>query len=238
MSVTNQSTAADQVQRGTSSEKDTVPGLTGQGIGIALVDSGVSPHQALGSRVVANVSFVTGDPSTADAFGHGTHIAGIMVGNAAAASGVTTAFNGGIAPGANIVNVRVLGRDGSGLTSDVIAGIDWVVANKATYNIRVMNLSLGHMVGESAATDPLGAAGERAGRAGIVGGASAGNRGQWATEVPILGGITSPGSSPHAITVGPLKTRVTVVRSDDTVTTYSSRGPTRYDLAVKPDVAA
>src|SRR3989442_9077766 len=72
MSVTNQSTAADQVQRGTSSEKDTVPGLTGQGIGIALVDSGVSPHQALGSRVVANVSFVTGDPSTADAFGHGT----------------------------------------------------------------------------------------------------------------------------------------------------------------------
>jgi serine protease AprX len=238
MSVTNESTAADQVQRGTSSGPVPIPALTGQGIGIALVDSGVSPHQALGSRVMANVSFVSGDSSTADAFGHGTHLAGIMVGNAAAASGVTTAYSGGTAPGAHIVNVRVLGRDGSGLTSDVIAGIDWVVANKATYNIRVMNLSLGHMVGESAATDPLCAAVQRAVQAGIVVVASAGNRGKSATEVPILGGVTSPGNSPHAITVAALNTWGTVARSDDTVTTYSSRGPTRYDLAVKPDIAA
>ena len=236
MSVSNQASAADQVRIGTTTPA--IPGLTGQGVGIALLDSGVSPHQALGARVVANVSFVTGDPSTDDGFGHGTHIAGIMVGDAAASSGVTTAYSGGVAPGAHVVNVRVLGRDGSGVTSDVIAGIDWVVANKAAYNIRVINLSLGHMVGESASTDPLCAAVQRAVRAGIVVVASAGNRGKSATNSPILGGITSPGSSPYAITVAAVNTWGTVVRSDDTITTYSSRGPTRFDLGVKPDVAA
>jgi serine protease AprX len=124
------------------------------------------------------------------------------------------------------------------LTSDVIAGIDWVIANAAKYNIRVMNLSLGHAVVEPAATDPLCEAVERAVRAGIVVVASAGNRGKTDEGQPILGGITSPGNSPYAITVGALNTWTTIDRSDDSVTTYSSRGPTRFDLAVKPDFVA
>ena len=240
MNVANRSTGADQARTGTRGLLGigAIPGVTGQGIGIALLDSGISPHRALGTKVVANVSFVTGDPDTSDTFGHGTHIAGIITGNASAANGVTNGYAGGIASGAHLVNVRVLGDDGTGLTSDVIAGIDWVIANRARYNVRVINLSLGHAVMEPVATDPLCEAVERAARAGIVVVASAGNRGKADDGSPILGGITSPGNSPHALTVGALNTWNTITRSDDSVTTYSSRGPTRFDLAVKPDVVA
>ena len=240
MAVSNKSTAADQTREGTSGLLGigAIPGVTGKGIGIALLDSGISPHKALKGRVVASVSFVTHDPDPADEFGHGTHIAGIITGNAGAAGGVTKEYAGGIAPEAHLVNVRVLGAKGTGYTSDVIAGIDWVIANRTKYNIRVMNLSLGHAVMEPASTDPLCEAVKRAVQAGIVVVASAGNRGKTEDGQPILGGITSPGNSPYAITVGALNTWNTVQRSDDSVTTYSSRGPTRYDLAVKPDVVA
>ena len=241
MGVSNKSTAADQARKGESGLLGllgSIPGVTGQGIGIALLDSGISPHKALGTKVVASVSLVTGDADRIDEFGHGTHIAGIITGSASAASGVTTSYSGGVAPGAHLVNVRVLGPNGTGLTSDVIAGIDWVIANRSKYNIRIINLSLGHAVGEPAATDPLCEAVERAVRAGIVVVASAGNRGKAENGSPILGGITSPGNSPYAITVGALNTWSTVSRSDDSVTTYSSRGPTRFDLAVKPDMVA
>ncbi len=240
MSVSNQATAADQTRAG-------APGLlgigayapvTGKGIGVAVVDSGITPHAALANRVVANVSFVTGDPSTLDAYGHGTHVAGIIAGNAAAARNVTSLYDGGIAPGVQLVNVRVLGADGSGYTSDVIAGIDWAVANRARYNIRIINLSIGHPVGEPAATDPLDEAVAQAVQAGITVVAAAGNSGLAADGSTVLGGITSPGNSPLAITVGALNTWGTADRSDDTVATYSSRGPTKYDLAAKPDVAA
>jgi len=240
MSISNASTAADQVRAGQSGllGLNSIPGVTGQGVVVAVVDSGISPHNALANKVIANVSLVTGDPDVNDAFGHGTHVAGIITGSASAASSVTRLYTGGIAPGAQLVNVRVLGDDGSGLTSDVIAGIDWVVAHKATYNIRVMNLSLGHPVMEPSATDPLCQAVARAAAAGIVVVASAGNAGKMPNGQMVLGGITSPGNSPLAITVGAINTFGTVSRSDDGLATYSSRGPTRYDLAVKPDLAA
>jgi serine protease AprX len=240
MGVSNKSTAADQTRTGTWGLLGigSIPGVTGQGIGIALLDSGISSHKALGTRVVASVSFVTGDADRIDEFGHGTHIAGIITGAASAASGVTGSYAGGIAPGAHLVNVRVLGANGSGLTSDVIAGIDWVIANRTKFNIRIINLSLGHSVMEPVASDPLCEAVERAVRAGIVVVASAGNRGKAENGSRILGGITSPGNSPYAITVGALNTWNTVSRGDDSVTTYSSRGPTRFDLAVKPDLVA
>ncbi|HEY2153962.1 MAG TPA: S8 family serine peptidase, partial [Vicinamibacterales bacterium] len=215
-----------------------IPGVTGQGIGVAVIDSGISPHAALVGKVVANVSLVTGDPSTADAYGHGTHVAGIIAGAGAPARNVTTLYDGGVAPGVQLVNVRVLGADGSGLTSDVIAGIEWAVANRTRYNIRIINLSLGHPVGEPAATDPLCEAVANAVQSGIVVVAAAGNAGVADNGSEILGGIMSPGNSPAAITVGALNTWGTADRSDDTVATYSSRGPTKYDLAVKPDVAA
>lgn len=241
MSVSNKSTAADQARAGTSGLLGigAIAGVTGKNIGIALIDSGIaSSHKALYGKVAWTVDFVSDGSTKRDPFGHGTHIAGLIAGQASAAVGVTKAYTGGIAPGAHLIDVRVLGADGVGLTSDVIDGIDWVIDNAATFNIRIINLSLGHAVMEPADTDPLCEAVKRAVDAGIVVIASAGNRGKTDTGQPILGGITSPGNSPYAITVGALNTWQTVERSDDSVTTYSSRGPTRYDLAVKPDVVA
>jgi serine protease AprX len=240
MSISNRSTAADQTRAGQAGLLGIggIAGVSGAGVGVAIIDSGISPHAALTNRVVANVSLITGDPSVADAYGHGTHVAGIIAGAAGPAMWVTNLYTGGIAPGAHLVNVRVLGGAGSGLTSDVVAGIEWAIAHRTQYNIRVINLSLGHPVTESAATDPLCEAVAHAAQAGIVVVVSAGNNGRTADGRTVLGSITSPGNSPYALTVGALNTWGTVDRRDDTVTTYSSRGPTRYDLAVKPDVVA
>ena len=102
MSISNQSTAADQVRAGVAGGLlglGAIPGVNGQGIVVAVVDSGISPHAALTNKVIANVSLVTGDQSVADQFGHGTHVAGIIAGNTTAAQTVTGLFNGGIAPG-------------------------------------------------------------------------------------------------------------------------------------------
>jgi serine protease AprX len=120
----------------------------------------------------------------------------------------------------------------------VIEGIDWVIDHKSQFNIRVINLSLGHPVNEPSATDPLCEAVERAFDAGIVVVAAAGNYGRTADGHRVLGGITSPGNSPYAITVGAVDTKGTVSRSDDEVAAYSSRGPTEFDFAVKPDIVA
>jgi serine protease AprX len=236
MTVSNASTGATQVRAGR-------PGLlgltgyapvTGKGVGVAVLDSGISSHVAL-RNIVASVNFVSGVNGTSDDFGHGTHVAGIIGG---AATTVTNLYAGGIAPDANIINVRVLGPDGSGTTSDVIAGMEWAIANRTRYNIRVINLSLGHAVTEPSATDPLCEEVQKATALGIAVVAAAGNAGKTADGQTVLGGIASPGNSPFAITVGALNTWQTTDRSDDSVTTYSSRGPTRYDLAVKPDVVA
>src|SRR5262249_45422194 len=113
MSISSFATASDQVWSGTGGlllGLGGVSGVNGQGVVVAVVDSGISTaHPALAKKVVASVSFVSGDPSTDDAFGHGTHVAGIIAGLGSAASKVTPLYNGGIAPGAQLVNVRVLG---------------------------------------------------------------------------------------------------------------------------------
>ena len=240
MDVTNPSTGADQVWAGWGGlvlGLGSFRGVTGQGVGVAVVDSGIAVrHAALSRQVVASVDLASTATGTDDEFGHGTHVAGIIAGQANTT--VTPNFGGGTAPGARLVNVRVLGPDGAGYTSDVIAGIDWVIANRQSYNIRVMNLSLGHPVLEPCAVDPLCQAVARAYGAGIVVVASAGNGGRTADGTMVLGGISSPGNSPFAITVGALSTHATTTRQDDTVASYSSRGPTKFDFAVKPDVVA
>ena len=241
MSVTNQVTGATAAWKGTSGLLGLLgtPGQNGSGIGVAVIDSGISPHAALGSRVVARVNKVSWEgPSDGDPYGHGTHVAGIIGGNTTAAKYVTSAFTGGSAPAVNLIDVRVLGSNGMGYTSDVIAGIDWAIDNRLVHGIRVLNLSLGHPVSESAASDPLCLAVRRATEAGLVVVASAGNYGQTTTGAPILGGITSPGNSPYTITVGAIDTAATLSKSDDRVAPFSSRGPTAFDLGVKPDVVA
>jgi len=241
MDVSNASTAADQVRAGQSGGLLGIGGLAGvngSGVTVAVIDTGISDHPALYQKVIASVSKVTGDPSTNDAHGHGTHIAGIIAGGASASTGITTAFRGGVAPGVKLVNVRVLGPDGTGYTSDVIAGIEWVIENRDQYKIRAINLSLGHPVTEPSTTDPLCQAVMKASMAGIIVIASAGNAGKADDGSPILGGISSPGNSPYAITVGAINTKGTPDRSDDIMATHSSRGPTKFENAVKPDVVA
>jgi serine protease AprX len=241
MAITNKVTGATSVWQGTSGLLGLLgtPGYTGTGVGVAILDSGIAVHTALDTRVVAHVNLVSDEPGvTGDPFGHGTHIAGIIGGNRTAASYVTAAYAGGSAPSVRLIDVRVLGALGSGRTSDVIAGIDWVIAHRTTYNIRVINLSLGHAVTEPSATDPLCQAVARAVAAGITVSVSAGNYGLTSAGAPVLGGITSPGNSPVALTVGAIDTKGTLDTSDDVVAPYSSKGPARYEIVVKPDVVA
>jgi serine protease AprX len=229
--VTAQTIGADQVWAGS----ERLPPLSGQGVGVALIDSGVDTrHEALSNRVVFTKDFKGGNGF--DGYGHGTHVAGIISGGPGQTS--DTADYRGIASGARIINLRVLGDDGSGVASDVIEAIDWAIENRRVYDIRVINLSLGAPVTQPYRDDPLCEAVERAVAAGIVVVAAAGNYGQAAEGRMVVGGIASPGNDPGAITVGALDTHGTPVRSDDTVAAYSSRGPTRYDLVLKPDLVA
>jgi serine protease AprX len=238
MAVTNGVTGASSVWQGSGGLLGLLgtAGYNGAGITVAVVDSGIAPHTAVGERVIARANFVSFEPNeSGDPFGHGTHVAGTIGGSN---TSKTTAYAGGSAPGVRFVDVRVLGKEGIGYTSDVIAGIDWAVANKAKYSIRIINLSLGHPVVEPAAIDPLCRAVARAVNAGVVVVASAGNFGRADNGAMVLGSVTSPGNSPYAITVGAIDTRGTMSPSDDVVAPYSSRGPTRFDFAVKPDVVA
>ncbi len=165
-----------------------------------------------------------------DPFGHGTHVAGVAAGTGAASGGAYA----GVARGATVHSVRVLDHKGRGMTSDVIAGLDWVLENAGSRGIRVVNLSLGKAVEESNALDPLVLAVERVWDAGIVVVASAGNYGRDGHM-----SVTSPGNSRKIITVGSLTDNGTgSVTADDYVSTYSSVGPTLIDHVLKPDLVA
>lgn len=219
--------------------------LDGSGIGIAVVDSGVYPHDDLNnasgtaSRVVYSESFVAGDSATTDLYGHGTHVAGILAGNGRdSASGYPQQYSG-LAPNANIVNLRVLDKNGAGTDSQVIAAIQRAIQLKSTYNIRIINLSLGRPVYEAASQDPLCQEVEAAWKAGIVVVVAAGNSGRDNSQgTDGYATIQSPGNDPLVITVGATKTNGTATRLDDFVASYSSKGPTPVDHVVKPDLVA
>ena len=211
----------------------------GKGIGVAVIDSGVSAHPDLASRVVYSQDF-TGEGQNADLYGHGTHVAVALGGSGATSSGANyfKTFKG-IAPAVNIVNLRVLNSAGVGTDSTVIAGIQKAISLKSTYNIRVINLSLGRPVTASYTKDPLCQAVESAWKAGIVVVVAAGNYGRNNNSGTAgYGTITAPGNDPYVITVGAMKTMGTPARGDDQIATYSSKGPTLYDHVVKPDIVA
>jgi serine protease AprX len=219
--------------------------LDGSGIGIAVIDSGVYSHDDLqkadgsASRIVYSESFVPGDLSTGDPYGHGTHVAGILAGNGRdSATGYSEQYTG-VAPKANIINLRALDANGSGSDSQVIAAIQRAIQLKNTYNIRVINLSLGRSVYESYTLDPLCQAVEAAWKAGIVVVVAAGNAGRDNTyHTQGYATIQAPGNDPNVITVGATKTSGTTLRGDDTIASYSSKGPTLIDHVVKPDLVA
>jgi len=121
----------------------------------------------------------------------------------------------------------------------VLEALEWVLEYAPAYNIRVVNLSLGHPVFESAATDPLVSLVEALARQGIVVVASAGNMGtNRSTGQVLYQSITSPGNAPSAVTVGAAHTQGSLARSDDTVADFSSHGPTAFEHEIKPDLVA
>jgi len=212
-------------------------GWDGSGIGVAVIDSGIYSHADLlsargQSRVVYRKSFIGGVNN--DDFGHGTHVAGIIAGTGATSNvpGSSHVLRG-IAPNANLLDLRVLDQNGSSTDSVVIAAIQTAVNLQNRYNVRVINLSLGRPIYESCAIDPLCEAAEAAWSDGIVVVAAAGNLGRNGYST-----VLSPGNSPHAITVGAMKTLATYTRNDDQIASYSSKGPTYIDMTVKPDVVA
>src|SRR6266567_1571658 len=225
-------------------------GLDGTGIGVAVIDSGVTAvgdlywwipsNQTYGSRVVYSQNFVPGTTDSSDQYGHGTHVAGIIAGAGwfSTGSNFSHTFKG-IAPNANIINLRVLDQNGVGTDSSVIAAIQTAISLKSTYNIRVINLSLGRQVYESYTLDPLCQAVEAAWNSGIVVLAAAGNQGRNdSAGTEGYGTIAAPGNDPYVITVGAMKTANTPTRTDDTIASYSSKGPTAFDQVVKPDIVA
>ncbi|MGC2297495.1 MAG: S8 family serine peptidase [Acidobacteriaceae bacterium] len=209
-------------------------GYKGSNIGVAVIDSGITPvpdlalnpgAPALSSltnllaslgevapgatgRIVYSQNFVANENDALDHYGHGTHVAGLIAGNGAQSTGrqYFRTFTGA-APNANLINLRVLDENGAGTDSAVIAAIEQAISLKSKYNIRIINLSLGRPIYESYTLDPLCQAVEKAWHAGIVVVVAAGNDGRDLNLNPEgYGTIDAPGNDPYALTVGAMNT--------------------------------
>jgi serine protease AprX len=203
--------------------------VTGAGVGVALIDSGVAPVKGLdGAGKVVNgpdLSFESQADNLRylDTYGHGTHLAGIIAGRD---PGVTAGAESdpryfvGVAPGAHIVNLKVAAVDGATDVSQVIAAIDWAVRhrNDPGLNIRVLNLSFGTDSVQDSRLDPLSHAVEAAWRKGIVVVVAVGNDGAERTTVSM------PAANPYVIAVGSADPHETIGRADDTLANFSTVG--------------
>jgi serine protease AprX len=198
-------------------------GVTGSGVGIAVIDSGVTPRADFGSRLV-QVQLPTQDGTQLnDSVGHGSVVAGVAAGQSADGKYI------GIAPGATVYAINVARADGV-YTSDVIAGLNWVLQNAKQDNIDVVNLSLSQTTPSSYFTNALDAAVDQLWRAGIVVVASSGNFGADSEKF-------APANDPWVITVGASDTHDTLDTSDDTLADFSSYGLT-LDGFSKPEIVA
>ncbi len=203
-------------------------GLTGKGVTVAVIDSGVADHPDLAGRIVARVD-LTGEGSNGDPGGHGTHVAGLIAGDGAASHGQWT----GVAPQANIASVRVIDATGHAKLSTIFAGLQWVLRNRSTYDIRIANLSFGGAALSGYQNDLLASAVEMLSFSGLTVVVSAGNDGKSGAS-----SITTPATDPFVITAGADDTNDTAGLKDDSIAKWSSRGPTAFDGLAKPDVVA
>jgi subtilisin family serine protease len=219
--------------------------ILGSGVTVAVVDTGLAPlgvgrwvRGADGSLMLSGQKpadgfvvfrdFVdqTGADST-DPNGHGTHVVGSIANNRKLKAAGQGAM--GVAPGTNLVVARALDANGGGSYSTVIAAIDWVVQQRSTYHIRVLNLSVYAPVASPYWADPLAQAVMRAWQAGLVVVVAAGNDG------PSAATITVPANVPYVISVGALKSHLFTDSGGDELASFSSRGPTESAFA-KPDI--
>lgn len=192
---------------------------TGQGVGIAVLDTGIARHPDFDGRIHEFKDCVRHKKEIYDDSGHGTHVAGIIAGSGQISGGTFA----GMAPGANLVSVKVLDKDGEGSTEQILEGIQWLMKNWYKYGIRIVNISVGakNNLGEKKEHELIDGV-EMLWDEGLVVLASAGNYG------PGEGTISIPGASRKIITVG---------ISDYKKESYSGCGPTKY-CVVKPDVVA
>src|SRR3954468_13305397 len=230
---------ASVYKKATSGDKLLAAGGNGLGVNVALIDTGVTALPDIANSIVPITPDVlglgnqpclnlAGDATCDDLYGHGTFMAGIIAGNGSASGGKYV----GMAPGAGIISIKVAGATGASDVSTLIAALQWVVQNKALYNIRVLNLSLGTDSTQSYTIDPLDYAVEKAWQAGIVVNVAASNRG------PGAGTISDPANDPFVVTVGAIDDKGTAGLGDDALPNFSGRGPTATDGLAKPDVVA
>lgn len=205
-------------------------GITGAGVNVAVIDTGVAPVPGLDAadKVAAVVDLSTerfdDEARFVDGHGHGTHLAGIIAGRSAGTNPAATDGFAGIAPDAGIVSVKVAGRDGDVTPAAVVSGIDWVIEHAAELDIRVISLALDTGYAGPYGSDPLAAAVERAWDAGIVVVTAAGNEGAES------GGLNLPASDPHVIAVGGVR----AIEGGFEVPDWASAG----DGVRNPDLAA
>ena len=209
---------------------------TGQGVDVALLDTGVTPVPGLDApnKVLygPDLSFDSQDPRLAhlDGYGHGTAMAGIIAGN----DGLGSLGYQGVAPSSRIVSVKVGSSNGATDVSQMIAGIDWIVqhAHDPGMNIRVLNLSLGTSSTQYYVNDPLAQAAENAWRHGIVVVVAAGN------DNTTNNSVADPATDPYVIAVGAEDPMGTIPSADDTVPAFSQRGTgSRHPDLVAPGVS-
>jgi serine protease AprX len=198
-------------------------GATGEGVTVALMDTGIANHPDLDGSVVAWLDFVNDGATQLDPSGHGTFVAGLI-----AAHGH---YYKGVAPDAKLVSLRVLDQNGRGTMHAVLAAFDWVLHNRSAMHIKVLNLSFGAPPPTSYHRSLLAGVVESAWFAGITVVAAAGNDG------PTLGSVSMPGADPFVVTAGSFADQGTLATNDDRESVFSGRGPTR-DGFTKPDVLA
>ena len=213
-------------------------GYDGDGIVVAVIDTGVDDgHPSLAGHYVTGFDATTDsevnpdddNASGSDSTYHGTHCAGTVMGS-------DNTYRG-VAPGAKLVDVKVLSGSGSGTGEDVMQGIDWCIEHKDDYDIRVVSMSLGSWV-PSDGSDPQSKLVNAAVDAGLVMVVAAGNQG------PLSSRFGTPAAADKAIVIAAMDDQNTINRADDLIANYSSRGPRLSDNdgdlsdERKPDVTA
>ncbi|MDT5041641.1 MAG: serine protease AprX [Actinoplanes sp.] len=216
--ATGTPTTLKDIRRIIGADQGAAAALSGAGVGVALLDTGVAPVAGLPAAQIVNgpdLSFEsqTSDLRYLDTYGHGTHLAGIIIGND------TTTSTVGIAPKSKLTSIKLGTGNGAVDVSQVIAGLDWVVQHRsddAANPIRVIALAYGSAGKPTRLTDPLQFAVERAWKAGIVVVVAAGNDGNSTTT------LTNPAADPFVLAVGAADTNGTLSTSDDTLSAYTN----------------
>lgn len=218
----------DRVRGEIGCERSDYERYTGAGVGIAILDTGIIMHPDFQSRVLDFRDFTAGRTNPYDDNGHGSHIAGIIAGDGSASFGRYR----GVAPNSHLVAVKVLDRRGNGNTADVLRALDFIIANRAVYGLRIVNISIGTVPKAAGGerTELLQAV-ERAWDAGLIVVVAAGNNG----PEPMT--VTTPGISRKVITVGSSDDDVEQTFRSSGYKNYSGRGPTPFCI-VKPEIVA